>query len=266
MTMRRHYWKPPLPEACEVTPSAPVHAFSVPLPAGTWRDAHAHEHWGELVYVAAGRIVVCTPEGNYLGQPNRGVWIPPGLPHEWYLPEPANNRTLFIHTDALPNPGRFRHYQALDLPPLVRELIIAQSEPDTAGDQRLTDALMDRLDGCKSSHWQLLMPQNHRLIELCAAYLLDPENTVRLRDWSELLGMSERTLARLFQRETGMTFGQWLKHARLQQAAVRMTPDSDITSVALECGYSSVSAFIATFKKQFGCTPKAFCSRQKPAQ
>lgn len=263
MPIRRHYWKPQLPQACEVTPQSPVHAFSVSLPAGTWRDPHQHEHWGELVYVASGRIVVCTPKGNYLGQPNRAVWIPPGLPHEWYLPEPASNRTLFIHPAALFHNPRFQHYQALDVPPLVRELIIAQSEPDTADDARLTAALMDRLRHCQASAGQLLMPQNHRLIELCAAYLLDPENTARLRNWSEQLGMSERTLARLFQRETGMTFGQWLKHARLQQAAVRMTPDSDITRLALECGYSSVSAFIAAFKKQFGTTPKAFCSRNR---
>ncbi len=35
-----------------------------------------------------------------------------------------------------------------------------------------------------------------------------------------------------------------------------------VTQVALEPGYDSVSAFIALFKRELGCTPAAYFGRQ----
>ena len=76
-----------------------------------------------------------------------------------------------------------------------------------------------------------------------------------MADWARLAGASGRTLARLFLRETGMTFGQWRQQARLLEASRRMAVGQSVLTVALDLGYESSSAFIVMFRRALGTTP-----------
>ena len=67
--------------------------------------------------------------------------------------------------------------------------------------------------------------------------------------------IARRTLERRFRGETGMSFGMWRQKARLLDSIRLLAEGESVTHAALECGYSSVSAFIAAFKGTFGCTP-----------
>ena len=60
--------------------------------------------------------------------------------------------------------------------------------------------------------------------------------------------MNERTLARTFKRETGMTHGAWCRHARLLLSLPRLAAGTPILELALEHGYDSPSAFAAMFR------------------
>ena len=51
--------------------------------------------------------------------------------------------------------------------------------------------------------------------------------------------MNERTLARTFKRETGMTHGAWCRHARLLLSLPRLAAGTPILELALEHGYDS---------------------------
>lgn len=96
-----------------------------PVRSGTWSDLHRHEHWGELAFMRSGYMVICTELGNYAAPPQRAVWIPPGLTHEWYIPEPSVDNALYIMPHVLPPGPRFQRYHAMEVSPLVRELIHA---------------------------------------------------------------------------------------------------------------------------------------------
>ena len=89
------------------------------------------------------------------------------------------------------------------------------------------------------------------------AMLSDPADNRGLEDWSRFAGASPRTLARLFQSETGMTFRAWRQQLRLQRALEMLTEGQAVTSVALDLGYDSPSAFIAMFRRALG----AYCHR-----
>ena len=69
---------------------------------------------------------------------------------------------------------------------------------------------------------------------------------------------SARTLERIFQEETGMTFGRWRQQLRLLQAMRLLAAGRPVTAVALEVGYDSPSAFIAMFKRTLGTTPHRY--------
>ncbi len=261
MPIRRHYWNPRADDPRFVDEIRYLYAFNKRQDAGTWSDYHVHSDWGELTWVSAGSIVMSTSFGNFLGQAWRAVWVPPGLQHEWYMLEACANRSLFIHPSALGAASRFTRYHAIELTPLLRELLLAVDDLKLdlrrEEDERIGRVLIDRLKCSKEVGAPLLMPHERRLVELCAQALAAPDRPIRLEDWSRELGMSPKTLSRLFIRQTGQTFGRWLRGMRLQQAMSRIEEGRSVTAVALDCGYNSVSAFISAFKKQFGRTPGA---------
>ena len=63
-------------------------------------------------------------------------------------------------------------------------------------------------------------------------------------------------LSKLFSKEVGMSFKEFIMHARVK-AAKNMLVYSDFSymDIALSLGFSSQSAFISTFGKLTGLTP-----------
>ena len=147
MALRQHYWNPRTNEACFVDETQLIYAFNERQDAGTWSDLHVHPDWGELLFVATGSIVLCSETGNFLGQGYRATWVPPGVQHEWYLPEASWNRSLFFHASLFENSPRFRQCHGLEMSPLLRELLFAVDDlkPDftTEEGKRFALVLMD---------------------------------------------------------------------------------------------------------------------------
>jgi AraC-like DNA-binding protein len=75
-------------------------------------------------------------------------------------------------------------------------------------------------------------------------------------------GMIERTAARLFQKETGLSFGKWRQQLRMLKALEILGAGASVIQVALEVGYNDVSSFIAVFKKAYGETPAKYFACQ----
>jgi AraC-like DNA-binding protein len=65
-------------------------------------------------------------------------------------------------------------------------------------------------------------------------------------------------MERLFQTETGMSLGQWLRRHRLLHGLRQLAAGECVNSVALELGYNGASAFIAMFRRELGQTPKQY--------
>ena len=101
----------------------------------------------------------------------------------------------------------------------------------------------------------MAIPDEPRLKSLCADFIDNPSQESKLESWAVQLNMSSRTLARLFQKELGMSYGEWRKRTRLLLSMQRLASGASILEVALEHGYQSPSAFTAMFKRTLGYTP-----------
>lgn len=101
----------------------------------------------------------------------------------------------------------------------------------------------------------LPMPTDPRLLRIARALLDDPADSRDLAGWAQWAGLSARTLTRRFPQETGLRFQHWRQRARLLRALERLASGMPVTTVALELGYNTVSAFIAVFRETFGVTP-----------
>jgi AraC-like DNA-binding protein len=218
-----------------------------------------HHHFrAQLVYAVAGVMTVSTCEGTWVVPPQQAVWVPPGVRHEVGSAAALAMRTLYIHpvaTEGLP-----RTCCVVTVPPLLKELILTAAtlaerySPD-GPEARLMAVIPDRLRSLEPEPLHLPLPADRRLRAITDALTGQPADGRSLADWARTAGASERTLARLFRRETGMTFGAWRQRLRLLSAVSRLAEGQSVTSVAYDLGYESPSAFVAMFRRELGASP-----------
>lgn len=74
---------------------------------------------------------------------------------------------------------------------------------------------------------------------------------------TRLVGMSRSDLHRKLRRHTGMSTTEYIRHIRLEKAAVMLVkyPTWSIYQIALEVGFGNQSYFSRRFKEEFGMCP-----------
>lgn len=81
-------------------------------------------------------------------------------------------------------------------------------------------------------------------------------NPPPLEELGKKIGCSHFYLSRIFSSQTGQTITQYLRQLRMEKAAELLkSREYNVTEVALEVGYSSLSHFSAAFQETFGCCP-----------
>lgn len=228
-------------------------------PAGTSTGWHSHPR-GQLLYAIKGVMVVHSEAGSWVVPPNRALWMIKGLRHNVTMSGDVDMRTAYIDgSGALGLPGKTC---VINVSPLLRELLVEAvriplDRDLTARDERLIGLLIDELRVSDTIPLHLPMPGDARLRSMCESLIERPADRLSAREWAEAIGMGERTLHRLFSLETGMTFSQWREQARLVSALREIADGKKGVEVALNCGYSSQSAFSAMFRRHFGVSPSA---------
>jgi AraC-like DNA-binding protein len=239
----------------------PIAAMAKDYPDG-WVNAWHRHRRAQLVYASSGVMTIRTPHGTWVVPPDRGLWIPPATDHEIVMSGAVTMRTVYIEPSAA----------AAALPPacsvvavsgLLRELILRAVEmpllyDEHGPDGRVAQMILDELRVLRALPLHLPNPQDPRLKRLCEAIRRQPADDRTLQLWGVDVGASARTLARLFRRETGLSFGHWRAQARLLAALGRLAAGEKVTSVALDLGYDSPSAFAALFRRQFGVPPSQY--------
>ena len=98
---------------------------------------------------------------------------------------------------------------------------------------------------------------------LCEAILRAPSERATLAEWTADIGASERTMARLFKAELGLSYQQWRQQAILAHALPLLARGTPVSQVAAASGYASDSAFSAMFKAAMGQPPSYFQSKNR---
>lgn len=229
-------------------------------PAGTSTGWHSHPR-GQLLYAIKGVMIVHSEAGSWVVPPNRALWIIAGLRHNVVMSGDVEMRTAYIDaslTVVLPD-----QTCVINVSPLLRELLVEAvriplDHELSVRDERLVGLLIDELRVSNAIPLHLPMPSNPRLKSIGQSLIERPADRSNAKEWAEAKGMGERTFHRLFSKETGMTFSQWREQARLVSALREIAEGKKGVEVALNCGYSSQSAFSAMFRRHFGVTPSTF--------
>jgi AraC-like DNA-binding protein len=237
-----------------------VRTYPVTFPTGYRSKPHSHE-WDQLTYAAHGVMTVHTSKGVWVVPPHRAVWVPAGIEHTEEMSGRVAARSLFFVPGlsmSLP-----RDCSTVNVTPLLRELILQATRLGVLDSKlptqaRLIGVILDQLEALQTAALQLPSPSDQRALKTAALLRESPGRPESLSEIARLVGASKRTIERLFRAETGMPFNQWRQRLRLIHSLRLLADGEPVTSVALEAGYGSTSAFIAMFKKEVGTTPSRY--------
>lgn len=218
---------------------------------------HAHRKT-QLLYQAEGAVTVQTSARVGHLAPMQALWLPAGESHRIAIRRRSSYRSLYF------DPSIYRDLPStpviVEVGPLLRELIVrvTQWPADSAlsdAQARLVSTLLDELRAAPVASLHLPMPRDRRLAPIANALLDDPSIPATLDEWAGQAGATSRTLARLFLRETGLTYAQWRTQCRLLVAQALLAEGFSVTAAAHAVGYASDSAFIAMYRRLYGVSP-----------
>jgi len=235
---------------------------------GTDLGLHVHPK-AQLLYALKGLMQVTTPKGRWLVPPLRAVWVPPGIEHSLYMLTDTVMRTLYIDAVRLNQqpeiPGLNREFVVV-VGALLRAAVLALFEPNINQERYrlLSRLVLLELAEVEDAATFIPIPSEARARRLAELVFADIRGLRSLEDLSYEVGLSPRTVVRLFIAETGLTFKKWRQRARIMAAVEAISSRGMmIKQVSRQVGYANIAAFSAAFHNVMGVTPTEFIISQE---
>ena len=230
-----------------------------PMSASTLFDWHVHDDH-QLAWASAGTLTVLTEGATWVLPPTRALWIPAGLPHETGASGRATMRSVYVPPALAP--VNWTKPTVVAASPLLAELITYLGGEVTTAQRIHAEALLsDLLTPIEVVAFNVPFPDDQLASPVAHALRDNPADQRTLADWGQVVGASERTLARTWVAETGLPFGRWRTLLRMQAALPLLAAGDPVGRVAPRVGYETSSAFVAAFRRETGVTPAAYFER-----
>lgn len=170
------------------------------------------------------------------------------------LADAANPASVFAADDSLDRPMQ-NIGNALDSMETAMPLAIARCKSELIG---LLLAVAEH-DLANAKPQSLLSPHQLRIIRSIGESIRkNPSVTYDARVLAKDVGISAATLNAWFTDLYGRTISAYVRHVRMERAAMLLARESSVADTSMEVGYANPSKFAAVFKKEYGLTPSEF--------
>ncbi|MGK9063556.1 AraC family transcriptional regulator [Stutzerimonas chloritidismutans] len=252
----RHLYQPPFAD----TLPAPLYFRSARMPAHAAYPVHRHA-WGEFVYSFSGVMELELADAHLLVPPQYGIWLPAGVEHRGMNRDEACHCSLYITAELAA--GLPSDTCALTVSPLLRALLdhlrlSSRGMPQSAREQRVLQVVLDELSEAQVVGSYLPFSEDPLLAPVLRQLQQSPGDTRTIAQLAAAVHTTERTLMRRSQQALGMTLNEWRQRLCALAAMPRLEAGETVENIAHDLGYSSVSAFIAMFRRMMGVTPDEF--------
>jgi AraC-like DNA-binding protein len=225
-----------------------------------------HRHRKSQIILVERGALSCEVEGALWIVPPRGaIWIPGGALHAIMVTGTLKGFGAFVEPEA---DGRLhKACCAVSVTPLLRELLARSATlpalyAEGGVESRLTTVLLDELAAAAITDLCLPMPTDARLRRMIDLMMAAPTDRSLMQVWAQRVGLSERTLARLISRETGMSFGRWRQQLSVLLAVKWLAGGTSIQQAADDLGYESTAGFVTMFRKTLGASPGRYMAER----
>lgn len=221
---------------------------------------HFHD-LSQFLYARTGVMSVMAGDELWLIPPDRAIWIPAGIEHTITMHSEVEMRSIYLRHTLVPRMGKA--CEVVNVTPLLRELLLRACALNTLSVRRTPEAhvlalLVDEVQNASKFRLSLRFPKDVRALRFAHACLDHNTSRRAVSDLVRNTGASRRTLERIFRSETGISLGHWTRQASLMEAIRALGQGHKVSAVADECGYASVSAFVAMFRRELGVTPAKY--------
>ena len=212
-------------------------------------------------------VEVETQAGHYLLPPHQAAWIPAGLHHKTTLHAGGQTLAVIFAPGLVPAAGD--RVRIIAVSALLREMMLhsqrwpaSRTESGAAADS-FFQALGYVVAGALDDEMPLNLPVPADPVAAAATdYTRAHLDHVTVSDVTRAVGVSERTLRRVFQAQLGMSWRSYLLRARvLRSMAMLAESDRTVLEVSIAVGFDDVGAFARSFARHCGETPSAYKRR-----
>jgi AraC-like DNA-binding protein len=237
-----------------------ISTLAYEYPAGHTVAEHAHGS-DQLIYATRGVMEISAGQSLWLTPPHLAVWIPAETRHRIRMPGAVSMRTLYLRRGLLPRAPET--CTVLQISPLFRELVV---EAVRTGPLRTTnrlhcalrDLILSQLRSASPVPTFVRLPEDSRALAVAEAFIANQADAPSLDALCRKVGVSVRTIQRIFRREVGMSFEFWRRQVRLMKGIELLVAGRSVKTVAAEVGYRQPSAFVELFRQTLGTTPRAW--------
>lgn len=234
-------------------------SFEVASPSVFRMDRHY------LLCAKAGTIRLEAKGRRWTLPPARAALITAGEPITISILSRLTSASVLFAPDFMPAPRQV--LSVFDMSPLARELVGEcrqwgpESGPLSPYARQVFALLAEVIRTLAETPSPCVMPvpTSH---ELARAIALTEETASAVPTFAGIAratGQSPRALARRFSEELGMTWTEVLRRIRIIRAVEALAgTEAPVTEIALEVGYSSISAFNAAFRDLTGKSPTEY--------
>ena len=235
----------------------------------------------ELFYVLKGKIQFSVDEKQYQFHERDMVLLHPGEWYEW--------DSLKENQDALVCKIGMDFYQFQSVLQGKKKIIICNSveypEKSYGRIRYIVDNIAKRyieeenefvIQSLYYTLWEVMRKEfskenvteyehSERMVEILQYIQTHFSDSINLKDLSKKYFLSESALSRMFKKETGQNFVEYLRNIRLEKVRQQLLyTDKKITEIAFESGFSDISALNKNFKKVYGISPGNFRKSKYP--
>lgn len=246
-----------------LTGSDTDHLYTFRVAPGSGFDPHQHVET-QFVWPIAGSIQVSTPDTSTVLRPGRGAWVPSGMVHAVMSIGDATIRTLYLHE--LRSVPQLSGLTVVTVDELLGAVLDRLGTTDLSNPERvhLEAVLFDCIARHEPSTHGMPLPDDDRARRVAMTLLDEPADSRTLTELARSVGASSRTLRRIFHAQTGLSFEQWRRRARMHVASSMLASGSSVQRCARSVGYRSPSAFAAAYRDTFGHAPSEQATPHRP--
>lgn len=250
-----------MPSEIPVAPEGanPIVALARDHARGVRIGRHAHAQ-AQVLALLSGALRLELDDRVLSVPPGRAAFLAGGVMHAAVYTDHSAVRMAYLDPAAFPDLPA--DSLVFPLTGLARELLLRgidldPAAPWSARDGRMMAVLADEIARAPEAAPGLALGRDPRVRRVTEALLADPADWRALPEWAAATGTTTRTLARLFPRETGLSFARWRQKVQLVRAVEMLAAGNPVTRVALDLGYATPSAFSAMFSREMGVSPQA---------